>query len=79
MQERFQESKKTQDEAFNSHLLLTVNEVALLLRLTPKGIYSLIENRRIPFIKISNRVRFLQADVISWLQKNRVPALEEKQ
>ena len=61
------------------HTLLTVAEVADLLRLTPKGVYSLIENRRIPFIKVSNRVRFFESDVISWLRKNRVPALEENQ
>ncbi len=64
----------------SGHLsLLTVAEVAEFLRLTPKGVYSLIENRRIPFIKVSNRVRFLESDVISWLRKNRVPTLEEKQ
>ena len=61
------------------HTLLTVTEVAELLRLTPKGVYSLIENRRIPFVKVSNRVRFFESDVISWLRKNRVPALEDKQ
>lgn len=59
--------------------LLTVEEVAAFLRLKPRGIYSLVEQRRIPFIKVSNRLRFLRSDVIDWLQKNRVPALTEGQ
>lgn len=56
--------------------LLTVDDVAALLRLTVKGVYSLVEGRRIPFVKVSNRVRFLPDDVRSWLQENRVPASE---
>jgi excisionase family DNA binding protein len=56
--------------------LLTVEELAAWLRLTPKGIYGLVEGRRIPFIKVSNRVRFLYDDVLAWLRENRVPASE---
>lgn len=57
--------------------LLTVDDVADLLRFTKKGVYSLVEHRRIPFIKVSNRVRFLQSDVVEWLRENRVPAMEK--
>lgn len=57
--------------------LLTVREVAAMLRLTEKGVYSLVAGRRIPFIKISNRVRFLHSDVLAWLRKNRVPTVED--
>ncbi len=57
--------------------LLTVDEVAELLRLTKKGVYSMVEARRIPHFKVSNRVRFARADVVRWLEENRVPALEE--
>jgi len=57
--------------------LLTVPEVAELLQLTRKGVYALVEARRIPFIRVSNRVRFCQTDVLRWLQENRVPALEK--
>ncbi len=54
--------------------LLTVTEMADWLRLTPKGIYALVEARRIPFVKISNRLRFSQAEIERWLRDNRVPA-----
>lgn len=66
----------TDSSDHTSEALLTVAEVAALLRLTPKGVYAMVEARRIPFIKISNRVRFLQSDVLAWLSENRVPALE---
>lgn len=57
--------------------LLTVEEVAALLKLTRKGIYALVEARRIPFLKISNRLRFDYRDVVAWLWGNRVPASEK--
>lgn len=57
--------------------LLTVPEVAAMLRLTRKGIYSLIEARRIPFIRVSNRVRFCQGDVLRYVSENRVPSVEK--
>ncbi|MBL8635215.1 MAG: helix-turn-helix domain-containing protein [Myxococcales bacterium] len=57
--------------------LLTVTEIADWLRLTPKGIYALVEARRIPFVKISNRLRFSEAEIEGWLRDNRVPASSE--
>ena len=57
--------------------LLTVREVAAWLQLTEKGVYAMVEARRIPFVKVSNRVRFICADVVQWLRENRVPALEK--
>lgn len=57
--------------------LLTVPEVATLLRLTVKGIYAMVEARRIPFVRVSNRVRFVRSDVVRWLSENRVPASEK--
>lgn len=57
--------------------LLTVPEVAALLRLTVKGVYGLVEGRRIPHFKVGNRVRFDREDVVRWLSENRVPAMEK--
>lgn len=56
--------------------LLTVREVATMLRLTEKGVYNLVAARRIPYVKISNRVRFLASDVVEWLRRHRVAASE---
>ena len=57
--------------------LLTVRDVAALLRFKPSGVYALVAAKRIPYIKISNRVRFDRADVVAWLQRNRVASREE--
>jgi len=58
--------------------LLTVPEVAALLQLTTKGVYSLVEGRRIPFIRISNRVRFRQAELERWLEAQTVAPIERR-
>jgi excisionase family DNA binding protein len=69
---------KTREEpATGRSQLLTVPDVAALLRLTRKGIYGLVETRRIPHVRVGNRVRFIRADVLRWLEQNRVPALED--
>lgn len=62
--------------------LWQVNDVARFLDLTRKGVYGLVETRRIPFIRVPGRgrrggpIRFVRADVLAWLQQNRVPTLE---
>lgn len=58
--------------------LLTVEEVASWLRLTPKGIYSLVEARRLPYVRVSNRLRFFAGEIQNWLRENRGPASLEK-
>jgi excisionase family DNA binding protein len=65
------------DHPLDLQPLLTVADVARLLGFSRKGVYSLVEHRRIPFIKVSNRVRFSRTDVVAWLQENRVPAMEK--
>jgi excisionase family DNA binding protein len=37
----------------------------------------MVAARRIPFIKISNRVRFERSAVVAWLERNRVPSREQ--
>lgn len=53
--------------------LLTVEEVAAILKLTKKGIYLLVETRRIPVVKVGNRLRFFRAEIVTWLEENRLP------
>jgi excisionase family DNA binding protein len=55
--------------------LLTVEEVAELLRLTSKGVYAMTSARRIPFVRVSNRIRFRRDEVDGWLDGNRVDVL----
>lgn len=57
--------------------LLTPDDVCAVLRLSKKAVYALVERRAIPHIRVSNRLRFAKTDVLRWLEKNRVPALED--
>ncbi len=56
--------------------LLTVGEVAELLRMKPAGVYAMTAARRIPFVRVSNRVRFRRHEVERWLDANRVDVIE---
>lgn len=48
--------------------LLTVNDVALYLRIAPKKVYEL----SIPTVRISERrVRYLESDMLAYVQRNR--------
>jgi excisionase family DNA binding protein len=56
--------------------LLTVPEVARLLRLKPKTIYALVAARRMPCVRMGRAVRLLESDVVRWIHENRVASLE---
>ena len=45
---------------------MTVTEAAELLRLSPKTLYGLVSQRRIPFRKAGRRLLFLQSELIEW-------------
>ncbi len=48
--------------------LLTVHDVAALLRTTPKAIYIMVERRQISgVVRIGKRLLFRRDDVLRWL------------
>lgn len=47
--------------------LLTVPEVARLLRVHPRTIRRLVADRRLPCVRIGTRVRFEPRSVLRWL------------
>jgi excisionase family DNA binding protein len=50
--------------------LLTVNEVAKAIGMTPFGVYGLVHKKQIPAVKISRRcLRFRPQDIEKWLQE----------
>jgi excisionase family DNA binding protein len=59
--------------------LWNVDEVARLLGFTRKGVYGLVESRRIPFVRLPARnrrggpIRFVPAEVLRWLEQNVSP------
>jgi len=52
--------------------LLTVDEVALLLKVSVPTVRRLLEQRALPFIKVGGSIRFAPHDLTSYLAKNRV-------
>lgn len=51
--------------------LLTLEEVAEVLRLNPRTIRRLIAARRLPCVRLAGRIRFLPADVVRFVQARR--------
>jgi excisionase family DNA binding protein len=58
--------------------LLTVAEAATTLRISKSGIRRLQHGRQLPFIKVGGSVRFAKHDLITYLAKNRVRALDHQ-
>lgn len=55
--------------------LLTIAEVAEMLKISTSGVRRLQQGRRIPFLKVGGSVRFAKGDIVSYLAKNRVEAI----
>jgi excisionase family DNA binding protein len=63
--------------------ILTIDELAALLKMSRRQIYSMTETRTrtkamkknpIPVLKINGNVRFLRSDIEAWLQRERESA-----
>lgn len=50
---------------------LTVRECADLLRVSPKTIYSMVSEGRIPYRKVGARVLFLYSEILPWTEPDR--------
>ncbi len=52
--------------------LLTVPEVARLLKISTSGVRRLQQQRQIPFVKVGGSVRFARDDLVSFVARQRV-------
>ena len=52
--------------------LLTIPEVAEVLKISATGVRRLQQARQFPFIKVGGSVRFFKRDIIVYLEKQRV-------
>jgi excisionase family DNA binding protein len=55
--------------------LLTLSEVAKILRVSPSGVRRLQRARQLPFIKIGGSLRFSKDDVGAFVQRQRVESI----
>ena len=56
--------------------LMTLPEVAILLRTSKTSIYRLVESRRLPFFRLGGSLRFERKDVKAFLLARHVPAIK---
>ena len=62
------------ETAVREETLLTVNEVAVILKVPPSWVYEHTRERsrdRIPGFRIGKYWRFTEADVLAWLEAKR--------
>ena len=56
-------------------VLLTVNDVAVLLRTTRRAVYAMIERRQLPgLVRIGRRVLLRADDLLHWLDQKSAPS-----
>jgi len=58
------------DHLSRSERLMTARELASILSISPKTIYSYAERNMIPHFKIEANVRFRGRDVAEWLRRH---------
>jgi excisionase family DNA binding protein len=57
--------------------LLTIPEVAKLLKISASGVRRLQQARQLPFIKVGGSVRFSKRDIASYLEARRVGSIDQ--
>jgi excisionase family DNA binding protein len=62
-------------EVSTSLELLTIAEVAKLLKISVPSVRRLQQQRSIPFFKVGGRIRFERSDIVEYLQKRRVHSI----
>ena len=58
--------------------LITVYELAKYFRVDRFTIYRMVYRGELPVIKIANRWRFKEKDIIKWLEKNKKYKIKRK-
>lgn len=58
--------------------LLTIEEAAERLGVTPRMIRRLTSSRRLPFVKVGRLVRFREADIAACVEAWTVPAVDRQ-
>jgi excisionase family DNA binding protein len=55
--------------------LLTIKDVAEVLKISPTSVRRLQQERHIPFIKVGGSVRFAKNDLVKYLERNRIESI----
>ena len=52
--------------------MLNIHELAKELNLSESGIYQMVGQRRIPFVKIGRAIRFDLEDIEKWIEEKKI-------
>lgn len=58
-----------------SSVLLTIDEVAAVLRVSKTSVYRLVERRLLPFCRVGRSLRFTREDIETYLRARRVESI----
>jgi excisionase family DNA binding protein len=61
-----------------SRKFLTVKEVSGYIGIATDTIYTMVSQRRIPYVKVGRLVKFDQSDLDSWLKQHKVMPMPSK-
>ena len=64
------------DQLSHCERLLTAKDLASMLAISPKTIYSYVERNMIPYYRIEANVRFRASDIARWLRDHAGPELD---
>jgi excisionase family DNA binding protein len=64
-------------DAVPSPGLLTIPEVANLLKLSTSTVRRLQQRRKIPFVKVGRSIRFVASDLTAYLETRRIGSIGE--
>lgn len=52
--------------------MLNIHELAKELNLSESGLYQMVSQRKIPFLKIGRSIRFDSSEIQKWLENKKV-------
>lgn len=58
--------------------LLTMDEVKKFLRIGTNKVYELVAQKKIPSIKLGNKIRVPKKALLEWIDKETVKCIDEK-
>ena len=58
--------------------LISVNEAAVYTGLSPHTIYTMVSQRRIPYVKVGRLVKFDEAMLQAWIKQHTVMPMPSK-
>ena len=58
--------------------LMSVKEAAAYVGLSPHTVYAMVNQRRIPYVKVGRLVKFDQAMLDAWLKQHTIMPMPEK-